>query len=355
MSSSIHPPDPFEAFVTRDPVLLRALARLRSWSKSPLGVLLTGEAGVGKSLAARLLHLARAASSSSFVMRTAAEPQVPASLLATLDQDGATLVLDGLEHWSLESQAALVHRLASRAGAPVRVVGLSRLTVSRLRQEGRLHPVLARQWANRVIDIPPLRARPDDLVPLVEGMLRRARRDSLALDATTWRALATHGWSDNVRELRRTIDAALARAVGEPLEPRHLVLDPLVPPSLEALADQPFMAMRREVDAWYLRRLLHETNDNLSEAARRSGCSRKVLRERLRRHGLYRTGAANGTVPAVAPSLAREPQPRAFVAVVSEPGGEAHPGAIGVVAAEERRVPWLVVRRGRTLERPRAA
>jgi DNA-binding NtrC family response regulator len=355
MNNPTHPPDPFDSFVTRDPLVLHSLARVRSWSQSPLGVLFTGEAGVGKSLVARLLHVVSSSSHSPFVICTAVEPKGPANQWATLDQEGATVVLDGLEHWSLEAQAALVERLESRTGAPVRVIGISRLTESRLRLESRVHPLLAPYWASRVIEIPPLRARPDDLAPLVEGMLRRAGRGSVELDASTWRSLATHGWSDNVRELRRTIDAALTQAVGDRIEPRHLPLDRLVPPSLEALATQPFEAMRREVDSWYLRRLLHETSDNISEAARRSGCSRKVLRERLRRHGLYRTGWTIVAPSVVAPSFAQEGVRRPLAAVASR-GAEAveRPRLVGVMAAEERVRPWIVVPRVRAPARLRA-
>lgn len=365
MSTSIHPLDPFDAFITRDAVVLQSLARLRSWSKSPVGLLLTGEAGVGKSFAARLLHLASGSPSSSFVTRSAAEPDLPASLRATLEQDAGTLVLDGLEHWSLESQAALVHQLVSCTGASVRIIGMSRISMARLYREDRLHPLLARQWANRVVEIPPLRARLDDLAPLIEGMLRRARREAVQLHATTWRALATHGWPGNVRELRRTIDAALTQAVDGVIEPRHLVLDRLAPPSLEALGELPFMAMRQAVDAWYLRRLLHETNDNLSEAARRSACSRKVLRERLRRHGLYRAGWTAIAEPAVALPGAEEGLRRSLLVAVASPQGVSEsvsvsvsvacPSASGVVAAEERVVPWPSARLGRRLEPPRAA
>jgi two-component system response regulator HydG len=343
-----HRPDPFEPFVTRDPVVLQSIARLRSWSTSPLGVLLTGEAGVGKSLLARLLHLASPLQEGSpFIRCVAALPVNPAHPWATLREHGGTLVLDGFEQWSLEAQALVVQELASGSGAPVRVVATSRATEERLRLENRMHPELAMRWGDRVVDIPPLRVRPDDLAPLVEGMLRRAGRGSVELEAGTWRALTRHGWADNVRELRRTIDGALAEVMTDRLEPRHLPLDRLVPPALEALAGVPFDTMRREVDGWYLRRLLHETEDNLSEAARRSGCTRKVLRERLRRHGLYRK-ARKAAVPAVlAPSFARDAAHRSRIAAMEDRSA--------VMAAEERVIPWVAVQRARARRLGRAA
>lgn len=347
-TNDIHHPDPFEPFVTRDPVVLASLARLRSWSQSPLGVLLTGEAGVGKSLLARLLHLASAAPQGSIFIRCVAGlPMNPAHPWATLAEAGGTVVLEGLEHWSLESQALVARRIAAGGSARVRIVATSRFTEERLRLESRLHPELAACWADRVVDIPPLRTRSGDLAPLVEGMLRRAGRAAVELDASVWHTLAGHGWVDNVRELRRTIDGALAEVTSDRLEPRHLPLDRLVPPALEALAGAPFETMRREVDAWYLRRLLHETDDNLSEAARRSGCTRKVLRERLRRHGLY-SKARKVTPVVLAPSLAREAGRRAAAARAAEQRA-------AIMAAEERVIPWAVVQRARARRLGRAA
>jgi DNA-binding NtrC family response regulator len=324
-----HRPDPFESFVTCDPVVLRLVARLRSWAQDPLGVLLTGEAGVGKSLLGRLLHLAsRGADASPFILCNPTRPLHLAHPWATLEEHGGTVVLDGLEHWSLEDQALMAHRLATSTAVPVRVVATSRLSKVRLGLESRLHPALAQHWAGREVEVPPLRARPDDLPLLVRGMLRRAGRESVELEAATWRALTAHGWLDNVRELRRVIDAALAQAPRERLEPRHLPLDRLSPPALEALVGAPFETMRREVDTWYLRRLLHETGDNLSEAARRSGCSRKVLRDRLRRYGLYAKPRKLAAPAVLAPSFAQENAHRPVP-----------------LAAEERVVPWVVVQR----------
>jgi two-component system nitrogen regulation response regulator GlnG len=348
ITTSIHPNDPFEPFVTRDPFVLRSLARLRSWSQGQQSVLLTGEAGVGKSLLGRLLHLAAGSSEhATFVLCTAAQPIHPAHPWATLDEHGGTVAIDGLEHWSLEAQARMVHRLASLRSPAVRVVAHSRVSEPRLRLEDRLHPALAQRWGSRVVEVPPLRARPDDLPLLVEGMLRRAGRSGVELEAATWRALATHGWPDNVRELRRAVDVGLAQA-GTRLEPQHLQLDRLAPPALEALGDATFAAMRREVDAWYLRKLLHATDDNLSEAARRAGCSRKVLRERLRRHGLYAGTGRTAAVHAPAPCLAEE-------AVLPRAAASTGRPAMGTIAAEERVIPWAVLERARARRHGRTA
>lgn len=326
------PSDPFDVFITRDPIVHRILRQLRSWSRSAADGLITGEPGVGKTLATRVLHMASSAALSPLVVLGAVEADGLAHGWATLQERGGTLVLEGLERWSLDEQAAVVEQLGAQPDSRVRVLGVSRFSLARLQIEARLHPTLVRRWSTRAVHLPPLRTRPDDLAPLVEVMLRRAGRASVRLSPGAWRALATHGWPDNVRELRQVIDATLAASADEYLDAEHLELDPLAPPALEAVADRTFDAMRREVDAWYLRRLLQQTDGNLSEAARRAGCSRKVLRDRLRRHGLY--CAPRRSRSAGLPSVAQEP-----AAYCSVPWVEPGAGAV----AQERiivRGPW---------------
>lgn len=284
----VNPPsDPFEAFITHDPVMRRIGQTLRNWARRLDSGLITGEPGVGKSLAVRVVHIAsRRARAALVVCRS---PEAVADRWATLIKHGGTIILEDLERWPLDAQQVLVHRLEQWPdSAPMlRVLGTGRPSLSRMEHESWLHPMLARRWGSRVVNLPPLRARRDDLAPLVDLMLRRSGRPSVRLEPDAWRALGIHGWPDNVRELQKVMVDTLARTSDERIEARHLALDPLAPPSLEAIGDRSFDAMRKVVDAWYLRRLMHQTDGNLSEAARRADCSRKVLRERLRRHGLY--------------------------------------------------------------------
>ncbi len=295
----------------------RLVQTLRSWAEDLDHALITGESGVGKSLVARVLHMASSTSRSPLLICRASDVGGVAHPWATAVHHGGTVVLDGLEHWPIPAQETVVQQLLTRpASAPgVRVLGTSRASRSRLMLEARLHPKLAQQWSSRVLHIPPLRTRPDDLPPLVRVMVQRLGRASVCLTPEAWRALSAHGWPDNVRELRDVIDRTLTRTAQERLEAGHLALDPLAPPALEAIADQPFDAMRTKVDTWYLRRLLHQTDGNISEAARRAGCSRKVLRDRLRRHGLYSAPAGPKSSPPTP-----EPSARDHVSVAREPG-----------------------------------
>lgn len=264
---------------------MRTLALLRGWARSRSDVLVEGEPGVGKSLVARLIHLASIHPHAAVVVCPAVDSPGMAHPWATLASPQDTVVLDGLDRWPLPRQAELLEHLLRPWGS--RLIALSRVPASRLVQEGRLLPALAGRFGPRHARLSPLRARPDDIAPIVAAMLRRAGRPDVQLEPAAWRALAEHGWPDNVRELRQVIDGALGRVRGDRLGASALVLPPLAPPSLEALADGSFAGLRQAVEGWYLRRMLHHAEGNLSEVARRTDTSRKVLRERLRRHGLY--------------------------------------------------------------------
>ncbi len=219
-------------------------------------------------------------------------------------------MLDLVERWTLEHQAKIAARLGAIVTQPLRLLITSRMPLARLHRETRLHASLARWYSTRCIHLPPLRARIDDIAPMLEAMLRRTSPSPIHIEPAAWRALHAHGWADNVRGLRQMVDDVLPGLSGDRLGPEHLALDRLGPPSLEALLDHGFDEMRQTVDAWYLRRLLEQTGGNISEAARRAECSRKVLRDRLRRHGLYRTAAepVDFTVDTTA-SVAREHLP----------------------------------------------
>ncbi len=323
MSPKIRSFDPFDVISTRALASQRATAQLRVLAPRSQDIVLCGEPGVGKSLVARVVHLASPRRDGPWAVFERDALHSSADPWSAFERRPGTIVLEEPGVWSARRQADAWEALQTMSPAgvvepPARVIVTSRLSPAQLVDEGRLLPELAQRWAPAVVTLPPLRERLDDLVPLVEDMLMRAGKSALSVDAETWSALTAYRWPDNVRELREVIDHALARVGGIRLEPHHLELDPLVPPSLLALADRPFEEVRRELDTWYLRRMLHQTEGNISEAARRSGCSRKVFRDRLRRRGLYpvleqlRAGSRAKEPRAWSPPellVCREPQP----------------------------------------------
>lgn len=294
MSSPANAALPFDPFVTHQPALRRRLARLQLWAAKAPAIAVCGEAGVGKSMLGALIHAHRSSRRANTIVLGPAQGM--AHRWDMLDFGPNAVLLDDLPRCSIARQQEAV-KCRRALGRSALLVVLSRAPLPRLQREGRLAEPLATLIDDRVLTIEPLRHRLDDLPPLVRSLLDLHGQGELEVEPSVWRRLAEHGWSDNVRELRDAIAQTLTYRMGEsgPLTASQLCLDPRSPPSLETLAERPFNTMRERVDHWYLRRLLQHTDGNLSEAARRAGCSRKVLRDRLRRLGLYEPRDGNDT------------------------------------------------------------
>ncbi|MFK7985989.1 MAG: hypothetical protein AB8I08_08150 [Sandaracinaceae bacterium] len=144
------------------------------------------------------------------------------------------------------------------------------------------------------VRIPPLRARREDIAPMVRVILeRRGLSDPGPIEGPALTRLFAHDWPGNGRELRNVIDRALALSPGvtrfDALPLRVGALTRAGEP-LSVRTDQPFHQAKRDlVDAFerrYLADLLARHDGNLSAAAREAELDRKHFRRLAVRHGL---------------------------------------------------------------------
>ena len=199
----------------------RTLARLVD---TPLNVLVTGEVGTGKSLAARALHDLGGKRDTPFVTANlgglsadkvdeallGAGPDRPGRLL---EADGGVLFLDEVGDLSLDAQARLVRAVdgSERPLHPVtgrrlemRILASSRLDLRELARQGRFREDLLLRLSVSILRLPPLRDRLDDIPDLARAFLFRAHRDGgsvKTLEDSALKRLARHCWPGNVREL----------------------------------------------------------------------------------------------------------------------------------------------------------
>jgi two-component system response regulator FlrC len=132
------------------------------------------------------------------------------------------------------------------------------------------------------IRIPPLRERPADIEPLARHFLRTFAGPAAEIDAAALARLRQHDWPGNVRELENAIHRAVILAGGEPVESRHLLLEPAPRQRPEA---EPVSLDDAEREA--IQRVLVKTRGNRAEAAAALGISPRTLRHKLQR---YRDG-----------------------------------------------------------------
>lgn len=257
---------------------------------SEASVLLVGEAGVGKEVCARLLHQRSARAARGFV-RADARQLLGGERAAIEDARGGTVMLDGIEALSPSLQLALLHVLDRRelprceargaVAIDARFVASARCSLAAEVDAGRFREDLYYRIAGVPIEVPPLRARIEDIVPLASHLLaqaaRRRGRGDLRLTSEIAAVLVRHAWPGNVGELRDVIEHAVAVCGDGPLRREQFVLGEEV---RGGLADEVEDLERRRVDA-----ALIATGGNQSEAARRLGMSRGALLARLRAWG----------------------------------------------------------------------
>jgi transcriptional regulator with GAF, ATPase, and Fis domain len=278
-------------------------------------VLLTGESGTGKEVVARFVHRASGRKTGPFVaLNCAALPeQLLESELFGYERGaftgaqqakpgqielaaGGTLFLDEVSEMSLGAQAkflrVLQEREFQRLGGTriikgnVRVVAATNRDLRKSVDRGDFREDLFYRLQVFDIRIPPLRERPDDVLPLSETFLqeigRSFGRPPAGLTNEAREALLAHDWPGNVRELRNALERAVILAEGGLVHAHHLGLQSRSKPAVTTPTTTDLGTVERETIA----RVMRETRWNKSKAARRLGLSRTQLYVRLRKYGL---------------------------------------------------------------------
>jgi two-component system response regulator HydG len=275
-------------------------------------ILVTGETGTGKELLARALHYGGPRADAPFVEVNCAA--IPANLLeselfgyergAFTDAktakpglfeaaEGGSLFLDEIDRLALELQSKLLRTLEQkttrRLGATtsrrfdVRLIAATNADLSAEVHAGRFREDLFYRLNVVSLELPPLRARGDDVTRLAEFFLRKFSVQYAlpepALTAEVRAALLAHAWPGNVRELRNVIERALLLSTPGTLELTEVETRA---PRLSTDGALPFPARLSEVVQAAARAMLEVTAGNRSEAARRLGISRSRLQRLLR-------------------------------------------------------------------------
>ena len=239
------------------PALLRAVEQLTQVSASNLGVLLLGESGVGKDLAARYVHNNSPRRGSPFqvvdcstITAELFESELfghePGAFTGTAGRkpglfelaDGGTLFLDEVGELPLSMQAKLLRALESgqfrRLGgqrtlcADVRVVTATNRDLAAMVRSGDFREDLYYRLACITIQLPSLRDRREDIPALAEALLTRINRANgthCSLASVALSRLAEHDFPGNIRELRNILQRAAALCHGGVIGIDELGLD----------------------------------------------------------------------------------------------------------------------------------
>jgi DNA-binding NtrC family response regulator len=313
----------FGELVAESLAMREVFAVLELAAQSDFTVLLEGETGTGKELAARALHEASGRRRAPFVALDCGA--LPESLLeselfghvrgsftgATGDRKGAflragggTVFLDELDSVPLQVQARLLRVAEDRTVRPVgsdverevdvRLVAASRANLSARVAEGAFRPDLFYRLSVMRVVLPPLRQRREDIPLIVSELLRRRGFEDTDMGGPALDRLYGHDWPGNVRELRNVVDRALALAPQARCF-RDLPVSPAGSPAgvdqtLRVRSDRTFAEAKQQImssfERQYLRDVLARCAGNISATARATGLDRKHLKTLLHRHGL---------------------------------------------------------------------
>jgi DNA-binding NtrC family response regulator len=302
---------------------MAALKRLiERAAPSDVPILIRGENGTGKELAARAIHDLSARRGQAFV--TLNSSAVPAELVESelfghekgaftgaaerrrgrFEQAaGGTLFLDEIGDMPLAMQAKLLRVLEdgrfTRVGgavelhADVRVISATNRDVEALIAEGRFREDLFYRINTLSLRTPPLRERRGDVPALAAHFLAAACRRNhwrpRSLEAAALQALAQHDWKGNVRELRNVIERILILSESEPI-PAEEVRAALPAPSAPAEAAVPvegaLHTLVEDFERAVVRERLRIAGGHVTNAARSLGLERSHLYKKCRQLGL---------------------------------------------------------------------
>lgn len=296
-------------------------ATVQRLALTDLPVLILGESGTGKEVFAQALHYHGSRAKQPFIAVNCAaltETLLESELFGhekgaftdahTARQgkfelaEGGTIFLDEIGDMSLNGQAKLLRvleqKIITRVGGSqaipinVRVVAATNAKLAQLVREKRFREDLYYRLSVVTMDLPPLRDRSDDVIPLAEFFLEKfsqqAKRPTLSLSAEAKKRLQAHGWPGNVRELRNLMERVAFLAPGPAVQAEDIafILTPERDNLLDSASDEGLADATNKFQQEYIRRAIKRVKGNMSEAARLLGLHRTNLYRKMSQLGM---------------------------------------------------------------------
>lgn len=311
--------------VGRSASMARLMHQVQQAGPLDTTVVIEGESGSGKEVIVKQLHAVSERSKQSLVevnCGALSESLLEAALFgfekgaftgankttAGLfeDADRSTLFLDEITDMSPKLQVSLLRVLQERTFARIgssvqrttdfRLICASNKSLETEMKEGRFREDLYYRINVVNIQVPPLRQRHGDIMPLALSFLdhfnRKFAKDIGPFTPDAIAALETAYWAGNVRELQNVVERAVVIKAGGPINPDDIGM-PSASKSVSQTAETsaaslPFRKARQRFEREYFENLLKTTGGNVSEVARLSGISRQNLYPYFNRLGVLK-------------------------------------------------------------------
>ncbi len=304
--------------IGQSPAMMRIYETIDRVAETDANVLILGENGTGKELIARALHRKSNRADEPFVsvdLGAITETLFESELFghtkgsftdAKEDRagrfetaSGGSIFLDELGNISLPLQAKLLtvlqSRTVTRVGSnkpkqiDVRVISATNMPVYDMVKNKTFRQDLLYRINTIEIHLPPLRERPEDLMPLADYYLQSYRkkynRTVNALSPALLKRMQKYHWPGNVRELQHAIERAVIMAQGSVLQPEDFFFSNGHEPQPDEQAALDALPLD-EMEKMLIRKALKKHNGNITEAAQELGLTRSSLYRRLEKYGM---------------------------------------------------------------------
>lgn len=312
LSEAVKQSDNVSNIIANSPCMQSVMALVERTAVSDANILLTGESGVGKSLFAGIIHRLserREApmisvnmgalsdtlfESELFGHQKGAFTDAKANRMGRFEMaDKGTLFLDEIANIPKGLQGKLLRVLESGEFEPlgssktqvadVRIISASNVNFQQEIDENRFRQDLLYRLNTITIEIPPLRERKEDIVPIAHSLLAKLqvkyRRPDIQFGKEALNALVAHPWPGNVRELSHCIERAVLMAEGNEICRRDLGL-------VAEQSNDNFMQLTlEEAEKLLIANALQTHQGNVLAAAETLGISRAALYRRLEKYG----------------------------------------------------------------------
>ena len=320
---SVREKDPFENMVGKSEPMLKVFRTIQMLAKTDVTVLILGETGTGKDLAARAIHALSKRRHRGMV--TVNCPALPENILeselfgyrkgaftdATSDKkglfeeaDGSSIFLDEIGDLSLPLQTKLLRVLQEKEIRPlgdiydhkvdVRIIASTNQNLEKKMKEGLFRDDLYYRLNVAKLTMPPLCEIKEDIPLLTEHLLKKAACEldvpAKKITPAAMNSFFEQDWHGNVRELENIIRGIMAIAQGDVIDTKDLPFNknPVSFAADDLDITQPYKLLKErmieEFSKKYVTNLLKKTSGNISLAARKSGICRQSLQKIINRY-----------------------------------------------------------------------
>ncbi|WP_329904628.1 sigma-54 dependent transcriptional regulator [Porphyromonas pogonae] len=308
---------PAEIFMGESPAMKKLFNMAMRVAVSDANILITGENGTGKEVVARYIHEQSRRKDSQLVtvdMGAITETLFESELFGHVkgaftdaksdrkgkfeEAHGGTLFLDEIGNLPLTLQAKLLVALQSRQvlrvgsnttiAIDIRLITATNNNLYELTTHGAFREDLLYRINTIALEVPPLRKRVEDIVPMAQFFLdkyaTKYEREDLKLSSAAKEELTSYHWPGNVRELQHTIEKAVILCTGNEIVAEDLMLQ--TDPAYYTKEDSVPECSLEEMECRMIKASIERNEGNLSKVSAELGITRPTLYSKIKKYNL---------------------------------------------------------------------